>query len=221
MTRLKCMRRHEPFPPIIPNFNNTGSVHTMPRPKCFDKEEAIERAMHVFWKQGYHATSMQDLVKHVGINRSSIYETFESKQVLFEQALDRYCTSNRQGVIDLLSHESSAREGIRKLLTASITCSVQDKDKKGCFAVNSTTELIPDNGEFITALSENKRIFEKIFSDFLARGQLSGEISENKDIKALAGLIYTLFCGFSVVAKLEKSPRKLLAQVNLIMELLN
>ena len=177
--------------------------------------------MNLFWKQGFHATSMQDIVHNVGLSRSSLYESFGSKQGLFDQALGNYCRTNREGVKALLSNEKSVKSGIRNLLESSIHCTISDADKKGCFVVNSTTELVPGDDEMLKALSKNRASFEKVFFEFLQKGQATGEIPPNKDIKTLSGLIYTVFSGLNVIAKLEKSPKKLMAQIDQIVGLLD
>ncbi len=193
----------------------------MARQKSFDKSEVLEKAMTLFWKQGFHATSMQDLVQHVGLNRSSLYESFSSKKDLFDQSLDNYCRVNREGVKNLLSGETNTKDGIRKLLESSINCTISDEDKKGCFVVNSTTELVPGDDEIVKALAKNRASFEKVFHDFLLKGQKSGQIAADIDTKAMSGLIYTLFSGLNVMAKLDKSPRKLMAQIDLVLGLLD
>ncbi|MFT6634118.1 TetR family transcriptional regulator [Alcanivorax sp. VBW004] len=193
----------------------------MARKKSFNKDDVLERAMNLFWKQGFHATSMQDIVQNVGLSRSSLYESFGSKQGLFDQALGNYCRTNREGVKALLSNEKSVKSGIRNLLESSIHCTISDADKKGCFVVNSTTELVPGDDEMLKALSKNRASFEKVFFEFLQKGQATGEIPPNKDIKTLSGLIYTVFSGLNVIAKLEKSPKKLMAQIDQIVGLLD
>jgi len=82
--------------------------------------------MNLFWKQGFHATSMQDIVQNVGLSRSSLYESFGSKQGLFDQALGNYCRTNREGVKALLSNEKSVKTGIRNLLESSIHCTISE-----------------------------------------------------------------------------------------------
>ncbi|HEU4769480.1 MAG TPA: helix-turn-helix domain-containing protein, partial [Pyrinomonadaceae bacterium] len=62
----------------------------MARHKEFDRDEALQKAMEVFWARGYRAASMQNLVEHMGINRQSLYDTFGDKHSLYLQALDRY-----------------------------------------------------------------------------------------------------------------------------------
>ena len=193
----------------------------MARKKSFNKDDVLERAMNLFWKQGFHATSMQDIVQNVGLSRSSLYESFGSKQGLFDQALGNYCRTNREGVKALLSNEKSVKSGIRNLLESSIHCTISDADKKGCYVVNSTTELVPGDDEMLKALSKNRASFEKVFFEFLQKGQATGEIPPNKDIKTLSGLIYTVFSGLNVIAKLEKSPKKLMAQIDQIVGLLD
>lgn len=193
----------------------------MARQKSFNKDEVLERAMNLFWKQGFHATSMQDIVQYVGLSRSSLYESFASKKGLFDQSLDNYCRINRDGVKALLSSEANVKDGLRMLLESSISCTIDDDDRKGCFVVNSTTELIPGDEELVKALAKNRAVFEKLFHDFLLQAQKKGQLAADKDVKALSGLIYTLFSGLNVMAKLDKSPKKLMAQVDLVLSLLD
>ena len=74
----------------------------MPRTKAFDEQEVLEKAMELFWKKGYYATSIQDLVNHLGINRASLYDTFGGKKKLFLHTFSHYRTVNTQGVKDFL-----------------------------------------------------------------------------------------------------------------------
>ena len=62
----------------------------MARPKEFDRTQALDKAMHLFWQQGYEATSMQDLCNHMGINRGSLYDTYGNKHSLFLEGIQRY-----------------------------------------------------------------------------------------------------------------------------------
>lgn len=170
---------------------------------------------------GFHATSVQSLVSYLGINRSSLYESFESKEELFREALDTYCKEAKEGVRALLSQEINTKQGIKKLLEGSIVCTIIDPEKKGCFVVNTTAAITPEDGELIKALQKNRTHFEQVFYEFLLKGQQSGDIAADKNLRSLAGLIYTLFSGFSIIAKVEKKPEVLVAQVDLILGLLD
>jgi len=192
----------------------------MPRVKLFDEEEVLRQSMELFWKKGYHATSIQDLVSHLGINRASLYDTFGGKKNLFDKSLKLYCETNKERTIQFLQNQKSVKEGFRKLFEIAISESTTDIDKKGCFVVNTTTELIPGDDEIRKALIENRSNFEKIFLEFLMSGIKSGEISNNKDLKAIASLIYTLLGGIKVVAKIEPNRKKLLSSVDTALSIL-
>lgn len=109
----------------------------MPRTKSFDVDEVLDRAVDLFWVNGFAATSMEDLVQHLGINRGSLYATFGSKEELFERALNRYHDQNVTWMTDLLADiDRSLRDRLAELLHASLTSA----DFRGCLTVNSAAE---------------------------------------------------------------------------------
>src|SRR4030088_150825 len=87
----------------------------MARQKEFDREEALQKAMEVFWSRGYEATSIQDLVKHMGINRQSLYDTFGDKHALYLKTLDRYREIEGRKVFELLERPGSVKKTLRQL----------------------------------------------------------------------------------------------------------
>lgn len=185
----------------------------MPRVKLFKEEEALQKAIQLFSMKGYHATSMQDLVDTLGINRASLYDTFGSKEALFEKAFALYKKENRQRIVHFLEQQPSVKEGISKLFEYAVEESVFDKEAKGCLAVNTTTELIPGDHNICSQLSENKADFEKIFYDYLISGIEKGEISKDKDVKALAAFLFTFYNGLKVVGKINPNKKELMASV--------
>jgi TetR/AcrR family transcriptional repressor of nem operon len=193
----------------------------MSRIKSYDKDEILQKAINIFWKQGFHATSMQDLVNHLGINRSSIYDSFVSKKNLFDEALELYCHTARKTTLKLLNDEPQVKAGIIRLLESSIFCVVDDEDKKGCFVVNTATEFIPGDAEILKAFGKNKELLETIFYDYLLKGKESGEITNDVDLKIVSHLIYTILCGINVVAKISSERDHLVEQISLVMGLLD
>lgn len=185
----------------------------MPRVKLFKEEEVLQRAMELFWKQGFHATSIQDLVSHLGINRASLYDTFGSKEELFERALQLYRTTNKKGIVDFLNQQPSVKAGLLALFEQSIQASIKDPDAKGCFVVNTTTELLPASEDIRELAARNKADFEQIFYDHLQKGVASGEISKDKDLKTIAAMLFTLHNGIKVIAKIKPHQQELLAIV--------
>ncbi len=193
----------------------------MPRVKLFNEEEVLNKAMELFWKKGYHATSIRDLVNHLGINRASLYDTYGGKKELFDRSFNKYRTSNTKGVISFLDSQPNVKEGLKKLFEIAIKESVNDDDKKGCFVVNTTTELLPGDDKIQAILEENIKTFENVFYNFLLSGEKKGEIAKGKDLKAIASLIYMLYNGIKVVAKVEPDERKLFSSVDAALVLLD
>lgn len=193
----------------------------MPRVKLFDEDEILKKSMELFWKKGYSATSVQDMVNHLGINRGSMYSTFGDKKNLFNKSLALYCSINQDATFEFLKREKSVKYGLRKLFGIFIADSISDRDQKGCFVVNTTTELTPSDKDINKVLLQNKDALEKMFYDFLKLGQDRGEISKDKDIQAISSLIYTLFSGIRVVARLEPNDKKLLSSMNAVLSILD
>jgi TetR/AcrR family transcriptional regulator, copper-responsive repressor len=121
----------------------------MGRPKGFERADVLESAIQVFWKKGYADTSIQDLEKATGVNKSGLYSEFNDKQDLFMACLEYYI-SQAKG-LEVLSEEPLGWKNIETLLQASQTC----KGKKGCFAVNTFREMpiLPPKAK--TLLMEN------------------------------------------------------------------
>lgn len=193
----------------------------MARDKLFDENLILEKAMVLFWEKGYSGTSVQDMVSHLNVNRSSLYGTYGGKKELYNKALDLYCNNCNSSLVSFLDGKSGVKSTLRELFQDAISSSMGDKDRKGCFVVNTTTELIPGDDEVRQALIKNKNTVEKIFYEFLLSGQKSGEISKDKDTKIIAGLIYVVLCGINVAAKKEKNKKKLLSSVDMIFTLLD
>ena len=183
----------------------------MPRAKQFDEQQTLDAAMELFWEKGFHATSMQDLVDKLQINRASLYNTYGDKEELFNKAFGQYVSRNSQFVVDFLNGYESVKEGLRALFDNSINACSLDKTSKGCFVVNTTTELSTDNNNLKRRLAGHKERMQKVFFNYLKKGQESGEIGPEKDLEAIAALIFTLYNGLMVICKVDSKPENLSA----------
>lgn len=182
----------------------------MPRTKQFDEQEVLKKAMELFWKKGYYGTSIQDLVDHLGINRASLYDTYGGKDELFEKTFDYYRQMNAKAAEALLDSEASVKAGFKKLFRTSLEQTVGDPDQKGCFVVNTTTELIPNEEKWLPVLDRNRKTFEALFLKHLQRGVTQGEISPDKDLKAIAAMLFALNNGIGVVGKINPSKKEMM-----------
>src|ERR1043166_3222598 len=113
----------------------------MARQKEFDRDEVLHRAMEVFWTRGYEGASLQDLVKHMGINRQSIYDTFGDKHSLFLQALDRYREIQSRKVFEMLDRPGSVKRNVRLLFQQAVDKTLSEEVGRGCFVGNAMSEL--------------------------------------------------------------------------------
>ncbi|MCB1170020.1 MAG: TetR/AcrR family transcriptional regulator [Leptospiraceae bacterium] len=180
----------------------------MPRVKEFDKEEVLRKAMELFWKQGYHATSMQDLVDHLGINRASLYDTFGGKKALFDLALQNYRNVYFSAMEQTLENYP-VREALQKMFAGAVEAASQDKHRKGCFVVNSTTELAASDEDIREAVDQNKQQFETLLARHIRIAQKEGRIESKKNPAQLAALIFAFYNGFQVLARIKPDKKEL------------
>ncbi|MBM1108210.1 TetR/AcrR family transcriptional regulator [Aurantibacter crassamenti] len=192
----------------------------MPRVKLFDEKEILTKAMNLFWKQGYSATSIQDLVTHLGINRASLYDTFGDKEKLFKKSFELYRSQSIDKICQFFQNQPNVKEGFSELFNNAINEALLDKDRKGCFAVNNTTELVPNNDNCLEVLSSNRRDIENLFYEYLKEGQKNGQLKQCKDLKSLASFLFIIYNGILVVTKIHTNKKELTDSVNLAMSLL-
>lgn len=173
----------------------------MPRPKEFIPEEALEKAMDVFWRKGYEATSIEDLVTHMGINRGSLYETFGDKHQLFSAALDRYCTQVIAERFKVLDQPGSACEAIKTFFRGLVNMAGTDAARKGCLVANTAMELSPHDKEAGKRITIALQWVENRFYQALVRAREQGELNDSKDLRAIARTLACLLQGAAVMAK--------------------
>lgn len=193
----------------------------MPRTKQFDETEVLEKALEVFWRQGFNGTSMQDLVDAMGINRASLYDTFGNKEELFDRVFREYRESSKQRIRDFLYAQHSVREGILALFEQTIDQAIRDPQAKGCFVVNTTTELAAGNQDLCATLSQNRADLELLFLDYLHLGVEYGQLHPGKDLQTIASLLFTLYNGIMVLVKVNPDKERLMATVRAGLEVLN
>ena len=172
----------------------------MARTKAFDADEALDRALRIFWRNGYEGTSMQDLVDGMQINRASLYDTFGNKETLYLAALQQYQRQNQEQVQQLIERHSSVRAALDELLETMIQGSLNDPEKKGCFVVNATTGLANRYEEVNRLVSDNEQQMAYTFADLIKRGQEQGEIGGDRDARTLSSYLFASLQGLRVLA---------------------
>lgn len=173
----------------------------MARPKAFDTDEALQQAVEAFWSQGYEATSVQDLLNAMGINRGSLYTTYGDKQRLFQAAMARY---RREVVAPRLADLEDDGSGLAEIegFFAGLVARARDgAGRKGCLMTNTCVELAPHDSTAAAAVRANLARIEAAFAAALEHARQRGELATGADTAALARFLVTLLQGLQVMSK--------------------
>ncbi|TYK44526.1 TetR/AcrR family transcriptional regulator [Actinomadura decatromicini] len=186
----------------------------MARPRQFDAEVAVDRAMEVFWRKGYAATTPQDLVDALGIGKGSLYNAFGSKRELFERALRRYRDSQTVALVESLEGPGPVKERLRSTLLALVEMDLGDPDRRGCMAANTATELAGVDEEATELVRRMIDRTEGAFQALIEEGQRSGEIDPGRDAAALGSLLMNIAVGMRVLGRVAEGPERLLRVID-------
>ncbi|SAL09688.1 TetR family transcriptional regulator [Caballeronia sordidicola] len=171
----------------------------MGRPREFDAEKALDRAVELFWAQGYEGTSLTDLTEAIGVNKPSLYAAFGGKEQLFLKALDRY--QERLGSFAAPSLMlPSARSSIETFLRALATFQSTDGTPRGCLLVQGALAGSTDSKRVTEALCKVRESGVEMIRQCLDRARKQGELPPRTDIDALARYFVTVSQGISVQA---------------------
>jgi TetR/AcrR family transcriptional repressor of nem operon len=173
------------------------------RPREFDKEKTLERALQLFWSRGYGATSIQDLVDALAVERGSLYGAFGDKRRFYLQAVRLYWEVYERHLTATLD-TSPLLPALREILThpARLDELISDAGvPQGCLVGNTTAELVPHDSEATAIVTDSYRRFTDILTDALRRAQAAGEIRGDADPAAQAGMLLYLVQGLSLVSR--------------------
>jgi len=181
----------------------------MARHKEFDRDQALHKAMEVFWVRGYKATSIQDLVDHMRINRQSIYDTFGDKHALYLESLDRYCQVESRKAIALLESSASIKKAVRQLFMGVVDGSVIATEQRGCFAGNAMSELAGRCKATADRTNSNMAVMEGALYRALLRGKKAGELKALSEPRAVARFLYSSLQGLVLMSKATQDRKTL------------
>lgn len=173
----------------------------MPWNKSFNVDDKLREAMEMFWTYGYKATSMQDLVSSIGLNRGSIYDTYGSKRDLFIASLNLYDRQYRKPVFDELRKESDPIIALRKLCKIKIDEALNDELNRGCFLTNTALELSSHDETVSEIVAHSQLDIENFFHELILKGQAQGVISADINPVSASQYMLAAFIGFAVLSK--------------------
>lgn len=183
--------------------------------KQFDKEEALNKALEVFWINGFEATSMQELVDKMGINRASMYQTYGNKQSLFMAALDRYISTNQAQLEQALEAPGSPLGNLQQLFMHFIEEGLKG-EKRGCFINNTAIELGPHDPAIAKKIRDFWQTFEDLIGNTLDRAVEQNELPRELDTRNTASLLNITLQGLVVKTKTGASKQELIEDTDLL-----
>lgn len=151
---------YEAYEPVSSCRNRPG------RPREFDPDAALGAALDLFWRQGYEATSLEDLTQAMGVSRSSFYSFFGSKRQALIAAITRYADTRFGVLSDLASDAGDPRDAVRNIAA---TIADPEGGNTGCFLVNCLTELAPHDAEVAAIVCRQIERIERLITEALAR----------------------------------------------------
>ncbi|MBS0446086.1 MAG: TetR/AcrR family transcriptional regulator [Proteobacteria bacterium] len=171
------------------------------RPLSFDRDAALERAMHVFWEHGYEAASISDLTSAMGISPPSLYSAFGDKERLFLEAIERYNQGPGGFGQRALTEEPTARGAIQRLLEDAAAELTRACHPLGCMMVMAATNCSVAAEHVQTALAKRRALGIASIESRIRRGVDDGELPPGADASALANFYATVYQGMSMQAK--------------------
>ena len=191
----------------------------MARPRKFDRSEALDNAMLVFWQKGYEATFLDDLTDAMGINRPSLYNAFGDKHTLYMEALARYRELYSGKMLAALKRAPTVKAGFEQIF-ADLIAEATERCCRGCMIVNSTVEAGATSEGVAAFVRETDAASKRAFAAAVIDAQQQGELT-GKDPDALATYLYSAVQGLQLRAKAGDSRAELEAIAKLALSVLD
>ena len=180
----------------------------MARPKEFDQEEALRKAIHLFSQQGFAATSTDELMRVMDVGRQSMYDTFGDKRALFLKALEMYVRQSVHAITVELERPGSSLSAVQNALVA-FAERKELSSAEGCMGLNAISEFGQRDAD-VTRITRNAaRVLRQTLMHVLTRAKNQGEISSDADLDSMADFFESTLAGIRMAAKAGKSRRAL------------
>lgn len=182
------------------------------RPSVFDHEEALDKALQVFWSRGYEGASMAELSEAMGINRPSIYAAYGNKEELFRKALTKYMAGPTAYVAEVMK-EPTAKRVAERLLTKSVDFLTNRDRPRGCMIAVGTLFCGEDSEPIQATLIAYRQDYENALRARFDLAKSQNDLPQNADTAVLAKYLATVHQGLSVQARSGATKDELLAVV--------
>ncbi|MBK0368334.1 TetR/AcrR family transcriptional regulator [Flavobacterium agrisoli] len=173
----------------------------------FNEVEKIEKAMNLFSEKGYNATSMQDLVDAMQINRSSLYNTIGDKHQLFMKCINNYFDNAMLEIKEKVCQHDSAKKALISIIKDKANWIISSD--KGCLGMKTSFEVATDDCMVRNQMSKNSDVFIDFLATVVQRAMDDGEMDDSEDAALMAEYIATSFTGWKQSYILHENPIKI------------
>jgi TetR/AcrR family transcriptional regulator, transcriptional repressor for nem operon len=194
-------------------YSETPGTADRGRPREFDLAVAIEAAGKVFWDQGYHATSIEDLCAATGLLRGSLYSAFGDKKGMLLAAIDQYAEKNLARLAESLHSLRPSREGLRTALLYYTRTATVLGGRHGCLVTNTALEMLPNDPDVAERVERIFRQMASLLAAAVIRGQATGVFKTNLDERAVGNFLLCVIEGLRVLGKIKTYGEKDLAPI--------
>jgi AcrR family transcriptional regulator len=172
----------------------------MARPRNFDEDDVLDRAMRLFWERGYEGASLHELLAATGLTKSSIYKAFGSKEALFRRIVERY-DRHFLGFRREALAEKTPRAIVERLLMGMAELHAGQGTPPGCLATNAALACSPEADTIRIEMARDREIFRNVLRDRLTAASARGPLPVGTDADTAATLVHTMIQGMAVQAK--------------------
>ncbi|MEU1997966.1 TetR/AcrR family transcriptional regulator [Nocardia gamkensis] len=178
----------------------------MGRPRNFDPDTVVDRAMETFWTHGYANTSPAQLAEATGIGKGSLYNAFGSKRALFDLALDRYDRLGVELAADILNRPGATRDCLAAFLCGLADADLAQPVRRGCLAVNTAMEMAGHDAEIARAVRATQDHMIAALKARIDQGKRDGDVRADTDPRSMAEFLMNTVVGLRVMAKTYDAP---------------
>lgn len=206
---------------IVAMVKRTQTSASVGRPREFELDEAVRKAMGVFWDRGYHDASLPDLLEGMDLSRGSFYKAFVDKRGVYLRALDAYIEDAIRTVGEALHSNPSPKAAIRQAFSQQVDSSSGKEGLRGCFVVLAAVEMLPGDEDVSSRISRLFRRLQDLYAATIIRAQAVGEIDPRLDERTLARFLVSQIQGMRVLGKAGADREQTRAVIDLALKVLD
>lgn len=179
------------------------------RPRTFDRDEALRKAMLLFWEKGYEGTTMANLIEAIGMKAPSVYAAFGNKDKLFTEAVQLYAGIVNDGPLKTLKEDPDVYEAFKNLFKENIRLFTNTDNPTSCLIMTAAINCAPEHNEHVETLKGMRNAYKDAFERRLKQAITDQQLSEEADAISLAEFYTTFAHGLALRARDGASKKEL------------